>query len=846
MLEPITPDIEQAAQQVLEAIDCQNRIVKDSEEGPASWSLVREAWRSVALALVADARLDWKKDLFERRLKALEPFSDDDPDVAHRMRQERCLWAVYSLDFESLNELLDVWHVEDSDPIWMLRKAALLTEARRHDHSRPLVRTALNRIRRTFSRNSDIASASREGWALGSTLTTRNSQGTWRRWAELASHKADAWTEKTRIADGIRDAAHREEVPSFDLGVRRSADITISNAGYARLVAAYKAVRLPEVAGLPPVNNPESDSPVPMATASDILSSAADRLISVNPELAMRLALRVCTSDRDKTLERVLSRTRIATLSEESLTTLAHICIGVINYALPRLSDPYERVSGVTWMARMIVSLEALSRFAMRLPPDLVIDALEVGIKCYQMEDIAQDLWLGQALGNLLSRSWKSLPEEHRTARTLSLLKLPIYGRDGIRTGGDRLPDPGEFISAEDVPPKRTCDNEAQYQDVIGFLIRELQKGGGARQRAIRRLIPLVFAGGLTDAEESEIANALWKDSDPIHENSSRPRIASDWVYLILPELEEGQADKSFRSRWLSTREETEDGGQTFTSETLAQVGAAISGMKARGKSFPLTHREELHVAVKVEQLVDMFFGDSVSIGGSLMSGIHHLGTLASEITLPKETAENLLERVQLMLGPGSDERGFFTRYFNDLQLEIGYALIPGLMKSIPDQFESLSLWLRIGLASGDDRRVGNAMSAIRTWLSAAGNKGMQSVPEDIVREIGYIIASRRRTALVDALWCAEALFEEGAKVHQDTIRDSVLRGLEYLTEELRYDRDHNIDEDVPLLRLLCVQLARALAKHRSDKQAVVAKWLEIGEKDPFPEVRAMARPSAS
>ena len=143
MLEPITPVIERAAQQTLDAIDCQNRIVKDSEEVPASWSSVRESWRSVALALVTDARLDCKNDLFERRLKALEPFADDDPDVAHRMRQERCLWATYSLDFESLNELLDSWHVEDSDPVWMLRKAALLTEARRNDDSKPLVRTAL-------------------------------------------------------------------------------------------------------------------------------------------------------------------------------------------------------------------------------------------------------------------------------------------------------------------------------------------------------------------------------------------------------------------------------------------------------------------------------------------------------------------------------------------------------------------------------------------------------------------------------------------------------------------------------------------------------------------------------
>ena len=72
----------------------------------------------------------------------------DSPDVAHRVHQERCLWALYSMDLESLNCVYStIGEVEDCDPVWMLRKAALLTEIRRYDESRPLVQKALDLIR---------------------------------------------------------------------------------------------------------------------------------------------------------------------------------------------------------------------------------------------------------------------------------------------------------------------------------------------------------------------------------------------------------------------------------------------------------------------------------------------------------------------------------------------------------------------------------------------------------------------------------------------------------------------------------------------------------------------------
>ena len=55
--------------------------------------------------------------------------------------------------------------------------------------------------------------------------------------------------------------------------------------------------------------------------------------------------------------------------------------------------------------------------------------------------------------------------------------------------------------------------------------------------------------------------------------------------------------------------------------------------------------------------------------------------------------------------------------------------------------------------------------------------------------------------------------------------------------EEVEYAR-YLEDEDVPTVRLLCVQLASYMARSGFADDPTVVKWMEIGRRDPFPEVR--------
>ena len=838
LLEPITIEFATAAENVLGTIDCEHRLIDGVEAISDDWVGIEEAWQTIAFASITDARLDRNQPLFDRLLHTLEQSCENSSDCQHRVHHERCLWAVYSLDFEEAGRLLDKWHLGDCDQIWKVRKAALLTEIGRHDDSGPLLEEALNSIRESYGSSGNIAVATLEGWALGSTLNEGTRRSVFRRWNELASWKCHSWDELDHLARAMRGTEERKGKPSYELGISRSTGIRWSNDMYRRTIAAYRAVRLPEVTGLPPTI-PRGDSPIRTAAASGILKLAADELAAVNPELSVKLILRVCTYDKDETLLRVLSRTRVAVLSDDVVERLAEICIGIVKSTLPLLPPSGEIGAGISSVERLRVAMEVLSRLSLRLAPDLVSAALDVGVECYQAERVRRYDWLGPPLTNLLGRTWKALPEKIRRKRVFDLLLAPMVGHDDFEAVST-FPDTAEFISVEDIPPGRTSDNQALFKEAFDFLIGGLRSSDDARSRATLRLTILVVSGCLTEKELEEIAYALWDNADPVMNNATGPDTPLDWVYLLFPELEHGQALKSFRSKWLSHSSEDQETESNYSSDIIKEVGAAVTGLRNQGNSLDLTVVDGRLIAVHIEQLVEMIASDSVSLSLSIGSAIERLGPLVTEITIPEEIAENLFGKAMLLLSPQGGHRHPMGDFLSDMRIAIGFQLVPGLVKAFPDRVDELAILLKLGMASDEDSRVRNAMSALQTWVSALPTANLPDVPEYLLMESGVIIASRRRVGLADALWCATWIFDTGPRSHQDAISPLVLSGLRHLAGDLQYARFQH-DDDIPTLRLLCVRLARSIGKNGFSDDPVVQQWLHEGQNDPFPEVRNAA-----
>ena len=351
-LEPICSELESAAVDAIAQISCEAQANNGSGGPLIVQPQIREAWREVALTLVTAARHRLDEGMFFQRIETAAQFLDDDSNVSHRIHHERSLWAAWSLDFEALDALLTDWNTENCDPMWMLRKAALLSEAGREEEAVALSEQTVADIRRFPVDDRSVAGPSREGWALWSTIDHEKQSEVLKRWNELAARKCDAYAEKAEIASTLSTKGASSTPPPFDLGTVQDGWSIRFETGN-RLAPAFRAIRLSEVAGLPAATPKAFPS---RATGADILQLAAEHLVQFNPELAIRLVLRSCAYDKDKTLMRVLSRNRIALLQDDAVQRLVRDCIRVIDYSLPR-----------GWVERIRVAMAVLSRLVLRL-----------------------------------------------------------------------------------------------------------------------------------------------------------------------------------------------------------------------------------------------------------------------------------------------------------------------------------------------------------------------------------------------------------------------------------------------------------------------------------------------
>ena len=834
-LVPISSDLESAASDVLQHVDCQCRTIGGVADTPARWDEIREAWRHVALALVTAARHGLKQTLFDQRIEALSPFLDDDPGVAQRIHHERCLWAIYSMDLQALEGLLASWETANTDPIWMLRKAAILVETNRVDDAIQLFEKAFSQIRQIPDDDRSVAGTSRESWALfwaaahemysfleNKTESPSLSQFD-RRWRELASRKCDAREEKRVLSNFISGQGKKSKPPVFDLNVRRGPGFHFSDEQHRRRTAARRAIRLSEVAGLPP------------SMASDILTIAADELAEVEPEMAVRLVLRTVNYDRDKTLQCVLSRVRVATMPQDSADHLMALCNGVIQYALPRLGGPGASVGTISWVERLRVALEVTSRLVLRLNPEQAEIVFDKAMNYYG-DDRFGDPWLAPPLQRLLERSWEVFLPDQQTRRILDLLSAPIVGLDGFMVAFEiRGPDPS-YLLIEDLPiPDRTADTEEKWKRVVHLAIRGLHAGKEARKRAAHRITLVALWGRLTESESIEVAQALWK---PRHVGGTylpSETGLNDAVFLGLPEPESGLAERCFRKKWLNV-DNLPQGGEENLAEVLWQVGNAISWLKHRKRSLPLMEDEKSYLAEIAGRWVDTpvprhripFHEDQLQ--DFTRRAIAGLRAILFEISLPDSTVKNLYVKI---------------RDLNESEAP-GFTLMAGIVSALPNLFDEIVQSMRVGLVSDKPILAEEAAWGLFYWMKASGDSeaSCPKPPIDLVREVGVIIASRRSVSLDVALQIAKWIFDEGSEEQRTAVSGLALQGLDYLSEEFRYDRGHERDEDsIPSLRRRCVQLAVSMAKQSFDDAPVVSRWLKDAESDPMPEVRyAMVR----
>ena len=836
LLEPISQKLEAAAQVALREIDCQNRAINGAVDMEPDWAIIREAWLLIALALVTVARQRFDRDTFDGRIDSLSPFRNDNHDVVHRIHHERCLWSVNSLDYKALEDQLKDWRTEaNCDPVWMMRKSALLFETGHHEDADELIASALTAIREIPGDDLSVAAPSRESWALCSALRIEDfgsEVGPWRRWEELMPLKCNALTEKHRHIEAIKGIEKKAKGPPFDFGVVQGFEISISSAEGDQWIAARRAVRLAEIAGLPPSTHG-------IAISSDILGLAADKLFRHEPELAMRVVLRITKHDGDDRFKSLLSRARVAAMSAESVTRLARICIDTVEFALPRIAIPDASKRNVFWRERLCVAMEALSRFSVRLDPEMAESIFGGALQWYGNRKIASDFSLANPVRSILTRSWEALPEQNQRERVLDVLSAPIIGMDDFSAPADQYPDPGYLLANDLTVPDRAID-ESRWKEMINFLVRGLRVDGEARKRASVRIFWVNSHNLLVNAEKSLVAHALWGDDYTVHNDLPAGTDIFDWAFLLLPEPEPGVADERFRQKWLNAGISVGE-DPPHIDDILWHIGSAISNLKIHKKPLTFSDQEQGHLETLVARWAETPVRHLLHVTGvqelmfqerrnGIRRAILGLQSVLLEVRLSEPISERLYEKVQNL---------------NESDIP-ALSLVAGLINALPRRFDDIVLSMRKGLSSDDTLLAKDAAKGLWLWLRVANDSTIELRPPpiDLMCEIGMMIAARRKTVLGQALQIAKWVFLEGGPEHRDAIGALVSQGLGYLAQELRYDGRHDLDEDIPLLRWGCTHLALAMAQNDFNADPAVASWVESAGNDPLPEVRYAKRPA--
>jgi len=835
LLEPLSEKLEEAIQATLDNFDCIARRICGKEERSTGWPEIREAWRNLALTLLTAARQRFDRNAFERRLVALQSFLEDHPDVSHRVHHEKCLWALYALDFPALDELLIAWRPKDCDPAWMTRKAALLLEIDRNEEAVQLLSCSLSTVREAPRNGRTLAGPSREGWTLWLALAFEHGfvgpspevlqvPSVITRWQQLAALQCDAHAQKHELLDALRGDLEEKDGPLFDLGVRRRKTIRFSSIEYRRWVAARRLVRLCEVVGLPP-------SVGHMVVGSDILALAADHLIMTDYALAARLVLRLAKSEDDPTFNRVWSRPRIAAMPTDEVSELVGIVTKAMTYVFPRATGARDR--STFWVTRLRVLMEALSRLVLRLSPEGAEEVFRRGLSYYSMGRLAGEPWLDKSIDHLLVRSWEALPKCCRTDLILDVLSAPIVGLRGFASFTPFYPDPGKLLvnDSQTSAPAREFGTEGRWTEIVELILLGLKAGGDARKRAASRLVPLALWSRLTDLEAKRVAEALWLprftgvDALPSETNLFH------WVFLLLPEPSPGLAEQRLRDHWFGSQEAKD---QKRLNEAFWRVGTALSSLKGHKRLLALTASECAKLAAAVEAWVKspVACDDEPFVEFGTREAILGLQSILPEIDLSPVVAEGLLVKVAAL---------------NQTHTP-GFRLLAGLAKSLLNRVDDIAMVMRMGLSSDNAVVAEEAVDGLHFWLIGASEptSRIPAPPGDLCREVGVMIANRRKHSLNKALQLACWIFADGSPEQRDAIAQMTLDGLRYLIEELRYDREHSEEDevDVPLLRWGCAHLALAMSAFGYAADPTVARWAQAVQDDPLPEVRHAEGPT--
>ncbi|WP_249979342.1 SIR2 family NAD-dependent protein deacylase [Vreelandella olivaria] len=824
VLNPIPNKVVNEIRDVLFNVDCHARKINGKFEN-VDWGELYLCCFRLTKSLVTSYRFDGNETDFNFYMLRLNNFLGCEEEATQFVSHEKCLWLLNDFKLEALDSALDKWDVAGVDPIWMARKAAILVEAGRSEDGIRTLEHALEEIRKSERGDSLISSSSRESWMLWMAQAIEwrykideefdyNDESAFDRWKELSHLACDVSSHKEFYIKELLDNRESKEAQPFDLGVVRGKTINFSERKFIKWRAALRVLRLTEVAGLPAkVNN--------VRVSLDDLKIASEILLENDPLFAMKLMLRITDFEGDNSFNIIWSRPVIASIELVDVIFLVEVVGEFIDFSSTKVSANSK--NKFYWIGRLRVAIEALSRLVLRLDKDGAEKIFDKAIAIYSSDLIFAHTWLSKPIENLLSRSWEAIPKRTQDLRSLDVMKLPILG---VNDKASEVSDPVKVLANRNKfsVAGRNNDNNDSWLLFLQIIKKGLLSISFERENACLRLAVSGVCNHLNDEEKLQFANAIWGN---VNRKSNLPQDTglNNWVFFLLPQVEPETAYKRYKKNIFKD--------PLPKRELLSDLGLDLNTLHMEGVFIDLDADEQSKLFDCAMDWTKTFYIKEVEDPFSRENYIKEevcvgLGYLLIFFDFPRKVVDAVYKKVM-----SEDNAAFCFLY-------------PGLSKYYASNANAISHRIRIFLSSEDEESADKVLEMLNVWLKYSRDSSfhLPDIPDDIVKEIGIIVATRRKKGLNRSLQFFRKVFSKGEDSQKALVYEMILHGLSYLIEELDYSRSHNADTDsIPLWRWGCAHLALAMAEGGFGYDPIVKKWVSVAENDPLPEVRNAASP---
>ena len=829
VMDPMTPELVKAVTDTLTATDVE--LSTDADLSEARRTEINEDSAALMLALLTDSRHDLDKTSFDEWDRRLTGIVRPDTPAFHRLHHERYLWKLREQDFSDLSDRLHAWSTRNADPMWSLRKAALLVEMGEVGDGQALALQTLQGTEQAWSRDSRVLTASRLGWALfwrhalnwarwwdERSKGNKSSQPSTDLWARLAPYDSDAQSDLGEYMRQVTEDQRGDSPWTFDLTrVRR---VNLSDAASRSYRRAWRMMRLIELSGLP--------SGIPrMPIARGYVGRAARLVAPFVPTYAGRLLLLSGARD-EQALDAALSQSHLARMSDQEASSLYRAAERARDHFLGRwdsgaVGDDFLREHAEN-------AIEIMSRCIVRHGVGVASESFKWALQYRRSRRwVDNQFWL--CVARLWKRSWEAMDLESRTGAVREILQAPIPDEVFVRDD-----DPGDLLLSEHLTFTRPDIEEPVWARCIQQICTALRGGDNARRLAFDRLNPLVRKHLLSAAEAQDVAHSLW---GAVHQESTGlPQIRSvdDWVFLLLPEPERGIAERRFRAKWIGR--DVEEATSNAGTETMRNAAVAWNPDYLDERALRLTSDEERWFWSFLDEWLHHESRAPLPFGVPSDRTVMLLLDLFVHRSAPSPVREWLVERASRI----PERRTPFVEQWGSPTPE--YLMIVASAALSGSDPREAGYRLRVGVRSPDGDVSLAAWNALQWWIVQSGrDTAVSLVPPSVedVRDIGIAIATSHQSGLVGALRTASSVYRSRNPEFIESIHSRIVQGLAQLETELDYrtsatDRQHA--DELPLRRSWCVWLACRMRDANREDDPVVASWIEAGDRDPLCLVR--------